>query len=154
MTLKIIISLALLLAQDVFAKNSGTDLEQQVAKVERAFAQTMADRDFKAFATFIDQDAIFLAGKQAAKGKAAVLTRWEKYFEAEAAPFSWRPETVVVLADGNLALSTGPVFNKQGKLTAFYTSTWRKQSNGVWKIIFDKGNKACPSVSAKTADSN
>lgn len=35
------------------------NLEQQVWQREQAFAQAMADRDFAAFARFIDDDAIF-----------------------------------------------------------------------------------------------
>ena len=34
-------------------------LTQQVADTERAFAKTMADRDAKAFATFIAEETVF-----------------------------------------------------------------------------------------------
>ena len=124
--------------------NSNNIVKKEVADIERAFAKSMADRDFEAFKSFLDDEAIFLAGKNEARGKLAVAERWKKYFDEEQAPFSWRPETVVVLDSGNLALSTGPVFNPEGQVVSYFTSTWRQNKPGDWKIIFDKGNKACP----------
>ena len=126
------------------ASNPITSLKDTVASVERAFAQTMAKRNLVKFSEFIDQDAIFLSGTTAARGKQAVIERWKRYFEAETPPFSWQPETVVVLETGELALSTGPVINAEGKLIAYFSSIWRKQKSGEWKIICDKGNRACP----------
>ncbi len=118
-------------------------LEQQVRNTEIAFAQTMADRDFVAFKKFVAKDAVFLSGKSPSRGRGQVENLWKVYYQEEKAPFSWRPETVVVLASGNLALSTGPVFDRSGNLTQYFTSTWRQEEPGVWRIIFDKGDKVC-----------
>ena len=65
------------------------------------------------------------------------------YFTDPEAPFSWEPETVSVLDSGKLAISTGPVWNAEGKRTATYTSIWRQEEPGVWRIVFDKGNEFC-----------
>ena len=119
-------------------------LQQQVIQTEINFAKTMKDRDFEAFKSFISEEAIFLSGKNIHRGKLQIAELWRGYYEEKQAPFSWKPETVVVLDSGKLALSTGPVLNEKGELTAYYTSTWRLESDGVWRIIFDKGNKACP----------
>ena len=136
--------LLLMVICNVAIANTTAILEQQVADVERAFAKTMADRDHLAFARFIADEAIFLSGKKALRGKEAVVSTWKKYYDTEQAPFSWEPETVVVLESGKIALSTGPVFNTTGTLISYYTSTWRMEKDGTWKIILDKGNKACP----------
>lgn len=50
---------------------------------------------------------------------------------------------MVVLDSGTLALSTGPVRDPKGKLVATYTSIWRLEAPGTWRIVFDKGNDAC-----------
>ena len=60
------------------------------------------------------------------------------------APFSWEPEQVQVLDSGTLALSSGPVRNPEGKTVATFTSIWRLEAPGVWRIVFDKGNRVCP----------
>jgi len=119
------------------------DLESQVTETERAFAQTMADRDPSAFASFLSEEAIFLSGSTALNGTQAVTDGWGAYFSGPEAPFSWEPEAVEVLESGRLAISTGPVFDPEGRRTSTYTSIWRQEEPGVWRIIFDRGNKYC-----------
>ena len=119
------------------------DLEGQVTEVERAFAKTMADRDHGAFESFLSEEAVFVAGAAASRGKSAVAARWKAYFTEPEPPFSWAPETVVVLDSGTLALSSGPVWDRTGRRISTFTSIWRQEKPGVWRIVFDKGNKYC-----------
>ncbi len=112
-------------------------------EVERAFARTMADRDHEAFAAFLSEEAVFFSGTTAQRGKASVAAHWKRYFEMPEAPFSWAPETVAVLDSGTLALSTGPVWNPAGVRISTFTSIWRQEQPGVWRIVFDKGNQYC-----------
>jgi len=114
-------------------------LRQQVADTERAFAKTMTDRDATAFAGFLADEAVFFNGTEAIRGKAAVAAAWQRFFDAPRAPFSWAPEQVEVLPSGRLALSSGPVFTPDGKKVASFTSIWRLEAPGVWRIVFDKG---------------
>lgn len=112
---------------------------------ERAFAKSMADRNLSAFETFIDDEAIFIAGDGvASRGRAAVVAQWAQFFEGDEAPFSWEPEIVEVLDSGYLALSTGPVRGPDGQILAYYQSTWRKNQAGQWKVVFDRGQRYCP----------
>jgi len=118
-------------------------LSQQVEETERAFAQTMADRDFEAFQGFLSEEAIFFAGPAPLRGKKVVSDAWAPYFSNEAPPFSWEPETVVVLDSGTLALSSGPVLDPSGNRVATFNSVWRLEADGNWKIVFDKGSRYC-----------
>lgn len=117
-------------------------LTREVAATETAFAQSMADRDFEAFAALIADDAIFVNGRKPIRGKAAILADWKKYFDGPV-PFSWKPETVVVLDDGSLAQTKGPVFDPAGNHILEFRSTWRREPDGRWKIIFDDGACKC-----------
>jgi len=119
--------------------------QEQVAATERAFAKTMADRDHEAFTQFLSEEAVFFSGPEVLHGKQAVSNDWARYFEGDVAPFSWEPERVEVLESGTLALSTGPVLNSAGDFVGTFTSIWRLESPGNWKVIFDKGNAACES---------
>lgn len=129
-----------------------TALEQEVAAVEAAFAKTMADRDFEAFASFLDAETVFWGPNVPDRGKEAVMMRWRPYYDGPDAPFSWKPETVLVLASGTLARSTGPVMAPDGRVVAYFHSTWRKNKGGEWKIIFDKGQRFCPPTAAAPQD--
>ena len=124
-------------------KPGNADLQKQVADTERAFAKTMADRDHAAFATFLAEETIFFTGPKPLRGKAEVAAAWKRFYERPQAPFSWTPDSVEVLESGNLAISSGPVFDPTGKRFATFTSIWRLEAPGVWRIVFDKGNEDC-----------
>jgi ketosteroid isomerase-like protein len=115
-------------------------LTRQVFEAERAFAASMAARDFTRFADHVADDAVFFGDQGAQRGKAAVLAGWRPFFDGPDAPFSWSPETVEVLASGGLALSTGPVFDRSGQRVGTFNSIWRREPDGRWRVVFDKGS--------------
>lgn len=118
-------------------------LADQVRTAENAFAKTMADRDFAAFGSFVADEAVFFVGKGARRGKAAVLEGWKPLYDGAKAPFSWSSESVEVLASGTLAHSSGPVLDADGKRVGSFNSIWRREKDGKWRVIFDKGCDAC-----------
>jgi ketosteroid isomerase-like protein len=138
-----LICAALLSACTAPAPREAYRAEREVADTERAFAQTMADRDYLAFKSFLSDDAIFFSGSTALRGKQRVADAWRRFFESNEAPFSWQSEQVQVIESGELALSTGPVRDSQGKLFATFTSIWRREAPGQWRIVFDKGAEVC-----------
>ena len=115
------------------------DLARQVADQERAFAKTMADRDHAAFASFVSDEGIFWGQKTVLRGHAQVAAGWKPFFDGPQAPFSWEPERVEVLDSGTLAISSGPVRDPSGKVIGTFNSIWRLESDGRWRVIFDKG---------------
>jgi ketosteroid isomerase-like protein len=120
-----------------------TALTRQVFVAESSFAATMAQRDSVAFARFIAPDAVFFGEKAVLRGKSAVVESWSRFFAGPDAPFSWRPEKVEVLESGGLALSTGPVHDPEGHQIGIFNSIWRRESDGSWRVVFDKGGPVC-----------
>lgn len=114
-------------------------LTQQVMDTERAFARSMAERKHADFTALLSEQAVFFGSEKVHRGKAAVAAAWKGFFDAPAAPFSWEPDQVQVLADGTLAHSSGPVRDPSGKVFARFNSIWRQEAPGVWRIVFDKG---------------
>ena len=119
------------------------DAQAQVRDTERAFAKTMADRDHAAFTSFLADETIFFGAKGPIRGKQAVAEAWKSFFSGPQAPFSWDPDTVEVLDSGALALSSGPVKDPQGKVIGTFNSIWRRETNGSWRVVFDKGCPVC-----------
>lgn len=151
----LIVGLTCLQAVAAFAQESGqAELSRQVRDTERAFAATMANRDFEAFVTFLSGETVFFSGDTALRGSEQVAGVWQAYFEGPEAPFSWEPMVVEVLDSGTLALSSGPVYGPDGNQVATFTSIWRLEDSGQWRIIFDKGNRFCdpPPSSASEPD--
>ena len=116
------------------------DLQRDVRARETAFAKTMADRDHAAFTSFVSNEAVFV-GARPLHGRQEVADTWKRFFQETQAPFSWKPETVEVLASGTLALTSGPVTDADGKPAGSFNSIWRLEGDGVWRVVFDKG---CP----------
>jgi ketosteroid isomerase-like protein len=122
----------------------GERIRQQVLETERAFARSMAERDHAAFARFLSPEAVFFDGDTPLRGNEQIAAAWRRFFDAQAAPFSWEPEQVEVLDSGGLALTSGPVHDPQGTRIGTFTSIWRREGADQWRIVFDKGNAACP----------
>ena len=114
-----------------------------VTAAERAFAATMAARDHAAFLSFVAEDAVFLNGGKALRGKAAIGEHWKRFYAAPTAPFAWQPEFVEVLASGRLGQTTGPVTAPDGKVISRFNSTWRLDDDRRWRVVLDEGCTVC-----------
>ena len=137
-----VILAALVVALPMFA----SDPADEVRAAETAFAKAFADRDQAKFFTFVADDAHFLGAKRTMNNKAEVVEVWSNYLKDAKAPFSWKPERVFVNAKGDLGLSTGPVFDPEGKHVSNFISYWQKQADGTWKVLFDgPGAPVCES---------
>jgi ketosteroid isomerase-like protein len=143
MRTRLILLMSLLLTSCVGVPPRYSEIRQQVADTETAFAKTMADRSYSGFQAFLSEETIFFGAKGAIRGKQAVAEKWKPFFVEASPPFSWKPETVEVLDSGTLALTSGPVFDPSGKQFGTFTSIWRLEAPNTWRIIFDKGCDVC-----------
>jgi|SRR5688572_6501231 len=137
----LVVAAAVLFVGAAAAQISLESRRDEVFAAERAFARSMAERDFAAFGRYVAEDCVFF-GQTALHGREAVLAAWKPFFDGAQAPFSWEPDQVEVLASGDLALSTGLVKNPAGAVTARFNSIWQRQADGRWLVIFDKGGPA------------
>src|SRR6516165_4667286 len=128
---------------------AAADRADEVRATEIAFAKAFADRDVKKFFSYLADDAQFLGRSNTMRGKQQVVAVWSEFFKAAVAPFRWEPERVVTNAAGDLGFSSGPVFDEAGVQTGTFTSTWLRQPNGSWKILFD-GGSVCPTTKQST----
>ena len=124
---------------------SAADRAEEVRATEIAFAKAFADRDAKKFFSYLADDAQFLGRRNTMRGKQEVIAGWSEFFKPAVAPFRWQPERVVTNAAGDLGFSSGPVFDEAGVQIGTFTSTWVRQPDGSWKILFD-GGSACPTT--------
>jgi len=135
--------IVLLLAISIGVAGPAEDAEADLERTELAFARTMAERDHEAFRGFLADDVVFFGAGQPLRGKQVVAETWMPFFKGPDAPFSWKPEVVAVLDSGDLGLTSGPVLDPEGKRIATFNSVWRRQKDGSWKIVFDRGCSPC-----------
>jgi ketosteroid isomerase-like protein len=110
----------------------------------------MAERDHDAFVSFLSPEAVFFGGDGEIRGREAIAAAWKPLFEGPDAPFSWRPDSATVLDSGSLGLTSGPVLGSDGGRIGTFNSVWRRETDGSWKVVFDRG---CPDCECpKTGD--
>lgn len=131
--------------------SSSASAMASVREAEIGFAAAFADRDLEGFAAFIHPEAVFAGRDGPLVGREAVLSVWSRYFDTATAPFSWEPERVLVNAKGTLASTSGPVRDPEGRHVGAFASTWQKQADGSWQVVFDT-SPSCPPPAAAGED--
>ena len=126
-----------------FPESSSVPSALTLAEAETGFAKSMAERDFEAFGSFIDEHAVFINGGKPLRGKQEILNHWQAFFVDAEAPFAWKPVIVEVSASNGLGYTEGPVLLANGSTIATFYSTWQLKSDGTWKVVFDNGHDTC-----------
>ena len=134
----------------IFAALSAAEaeLQQQVICAETGFSRAAEAGDAAAFIRFVDPDARFI-GAGVARGRDAVAQAWAGLLAPDGPSIRWRPAYVEVTSDGKLALSRGPYrvisADENGTLRetwGHFNSTWRRNEDGEWQVLFDAGGDA------------
>ena len=125
----------------------------ELRAAEIAFAASVADGDRERFASFLDDDAVFVGGS-VLRGKEAVLAGWAVFFVEGGPKLTWEPQIVELRPDG-LGLSRGPYTltatapdGTETTSSGEFMSIWRRQPDGGWKILFDSGCPPCAAASS------
>ena len=141
--------LLLLLGAPVAADEAADELRA----AEIAFAASVAEGDIERFASFIDEDAVFVSAV-VLRGREAIVQAWSAFFAEGGPSLTWKPEIVEVRADG-LGLSRGPytmtVTAPDGTTkssSGSFTSIWRRGEDGSWKVLFDSGCPPCAAAAS------
>lgn len=124
---------------------------------EMAFAQSVQRHDAAAFATFLAGDAVFDANTgKPTHGAYAVRQHWAAIIAGKTMRLDWYPQHVVATADGALAYSSGvylfenPAANAKPRyVTGHFATTWRRDSDDVWRVAFDGGDEGKPATDAE-----
>jgi ketosteroid isomerase-like protein len=144
------ISMALLLllfAVPTFAKkDKSVEASDLLFRLEAQFAADVAQHGHAAFLThFADEGVEVVDGG----GFDNIDAMRKQAPWPEGTTLTWTPIKADMAASGDLGYTYGTyVFtskNKEGKLVASYgkyTSIWKKQKNGEWKVVVDMGNSS------------
>lgn len=126
---------------------AGPSPKQELRAAEIAFARTVAVRDRAAFLALVAEDAVFLSPAPLV-GQAAIEKAWAPFFVADGPVLEWKPEIVELQPGGTLGITQGPyqltIRGEDGTpqvRKGTFTSIWRREEGGGWRIIFDSG---CP----------
>jgi ketosteroid isomerase-like protein len=133
-----------------------TAAECEVWNRERSFAQSIERGDAAAFADHIQADAVFQAGTSAPqRGRAAIVAAWQPMIDGTF-PLRWHPGGVSIGGDPDIALSHGPAWventdpaAKSRWRTGTFVSTWVRDADGAWRVLFDRSAQPFRDASAE-----
>jgi uncharacterized protein (TIGR02246 family) len=150
---RVLIAAALSLASgwfgDVHAQPA--DLKAAAAAImqaDRDFNQAVAARDRAKFLALISEHAVFV-GEGPMRGHAEILKGWAPFFDPAGPTLSWEPTRAEVLVGGDVGVTIGSWIRRakspDGRTTETrgqYATTWQKQKDGAWKVVYDIGSTA------------
>ena len=129
---------------------TGADLLRQL---EADFVTDVAKHGHAAFLSYFAEDGVELVDGGGIDSKDAMRKQppWP-----DGTTLTWTPVKAEMSASGDLGYTYGNYVytakNKEGKLVANYgkyTSIWKKQKDGQWKVVVDMGNSSPDPKSAK-----
>jgi ketosteroid isomerase-like protein len=121
----------------------GSDL---LVKLEADFAADVAKHGHAAFLTYFAEDGVEVVDGGGFNTKEGMSKQppWP-----EGTTLTWTPVKADMASSGDLGYTYGNYVyaakNKEGKLISNYgkyTSIWKKQKDGQWKVVVDMGNSS------------
>ncbi|MFI5114979.1 MAG: YybH family protein [Terriglobales bacterium] len=153
---RITVGLLLLLlfaATSVATKQKSPKGSDLLLQLEADFAADVAKHGHDAFITYFAEDGVEIVDGGGIDTKDAMRKQppWP-----EGTSLTWTPVKAEMAASGDLGYTYGNYIytakNKEGRLVANYgkyTSIWRKQNDGQWKVVVDMGNSSPAPKSGK-----
>ena len=138
--------LLLFVATSVAAKQKSPKGADLLRQLEANFAADVAHNGHAAFLTYFAEDGVELVDGGGINSKDDMRKQppWP-----EGTTLTWTPVKAEMAASGDLGYTYGNFVytakNKEGKLVANYgkyTSIWKKQKDGQWKVVVDMGNSS------------
>jgi ketosteroid isomerase-like protein len=130
------------------------DVERErsaLLKAEADFEKARAEKGLEGWLSFFADDAANVdPGQPIAFGKEEMRKRLEKQWNPNV-KLTWKPAKADVSAAGDLGYTFG-TWELTGKsrsgddvhVTGKYSTVWKKQKDGAWKVVLDLGNADPP----------
>lgn len=121
---------------------------EKLMELDLEFAKTTERLGLEGWVGYFDEDgAMIPAQGEVIRGKAAIRQAMSASFSKPGYSLKWAPEYAEVSQDGSLGYTYGSyvrtLANETGEVSegrGRYTSIWKRQEDGVYRIIMDMGN--------------
>lgn len=126
---------------------SASDAAGSLMEADRRFDRDTASRGLDGWMANFADDAQLNTHKGVVKGTAALREHYKAMFAQKDFSIRWKPTFAEASQDGTLGYTFGEAEIKwtspEGKPQSRpgrYVTIWRKQPDGVWKVVTDIGN--------------
>jgi ketosteroid isomerase-like protein len=130
-----------------FASASEKASAETLRQLENEFMKAAAERGSAGYMSYYAEDAVELPnGGNAIQGKVNIA-KTMGFLDDKNNRLTWSPVVADISAAGDLGYTYGTFefrsVDKNGKATVEqgkYTSVWKRQKDGSWKVVLDMGN--------------
>ncbi len=145
------VAIAIVPVNHPFAAASNRVSADSLLQMEADFLKAATDRGSAGYMSYYAEDAVELPnGEAAIKGKTNIA-KTMGFLDEKSNHLTWKPEGADVSSSGDLGYTYGTfefsTVGKDGKPAVEhgkYTSIWKKQKDGSWKVVLDMGNGSSP----------
>lgn len=134
-----------------FGVRSSADAKPATAdtlrQLEGEFMKAAAERGAEGYMSYYAEDAVEVPNGEAAIHGKANIAKTMGFLNDKNNQLVWMPVDADISASGDLGYTSGTYEfrskDKDGKATVAhgkYTSIWKKQKDGSWKVVLDMGN--------------
>lgn len=123
-------------------------LKEYIKDLDRKFDQETFKRGLEGWVSFFADDAVMVPSQgDVIKGKEAIRGAMRTLFDYKEFSLRWEPLSANLSDDLSMAYTYGEYIrtyldnnNNLNKSTGKYTTIWKKQPDGEWRIVLDIGN--------------
>jgi ketosteroid isomerase-like protein len=127
--------------------NSQSDSAQKLMKIESEFMKAAADHGSHGYMSYYADDAVEVPNGHGFLMGRAEIAKTMGFLDSPGNHLTWAPVGAGVAASGDLGYTYGTYQftskNKDGRPVVDhgkYTTIWKKQKDGSWKVVLDMGN--------------
>jgi ketosteroid isomerase-like protein len=127
--------------------NSQSDGSAVLMKIEGEFMKAAADRGSQGYLSYYSEDAVEVPNGAAILQGKAEIARTMGFLDSPDNHLTWAPVGAGIAGSGDLGYTYGTYEfrskDKEGKPVVShgkYTTIWKKQKDGGWKVALDMGN--------------
>ncbi|MGA7402867.1 MAG: DUF4440 domain-containing protein [Candidatus Sulfotelmatobacter sp.] len=119
---------------------------EMLRRMEGEFMKTAAEKGSKGYMSYYAEDAVELPNNNPAIHGKMRIAETMGFLDDKSNHLSWTPVGADISASGDLGYTYGNYeFQSPGQDGAQieygkYTSIWKKQKDGSWKVVLDMGN--------------
>jgi ketosteroid isomerase-like protein len=124
-----------------------SDGSAPLLKIENDFMKAAAEHGSQGYLSYYADDAVEVPNGAALLQGKADIAKTMGFLDNPDNHLTWAPVGAGIAASGDLGYTFGTYEfrskDKDGKLVAShgkYTTIWRKQKDGSWKVVLDMGN--------------
>jgi ketosteroid isomerase-like protein len=147
----IVFSIGFLMAQQL------NDESLHLMQIDRDFDKATAEKGVDGWVMYFAPNGSMLGDtSQPTTGIAAIRTQMEPIFKDSSFSLRWHPTKGEMMIPGIIGYTVGRWErlwkNKEGKMMksiGTYSTIWKKQPDGSWKIVLDSGSSDGPPIEIK-----